>query len=167
MPKVDRKLMIKQYLESQIFLLNGSNNKSYEGSYSENFYNINRLYSVNTETRKNQFLTSISYSEEDNISISKYKDIINVIENNQKYEVKLKTFDRPLSSSSNVECFKIKNDFYIFKCEYNYEIIEPEYAWYIYKNDQKVDQVWYTESNILKYQFTEPGIYRIQYFIRD
>lgn len=166
-PNHNKKLVIKQYLDSQTFLLNGLNNTGYEGSYSEHFYRINKLYSINTEAMNKQFLTTISYSEDDNISVSKNNNILKVLEKKHTYEINLKTIDRPLTKSSTVETFKIKNNFYVFKCEYDYDIMEAEYAWYIYQNDKRIDQVWYTESNILEYQFSVPGNYRIQYFVRD
>lgn len=40
-------------------------------------------------------------------------------------------------------------------------------AWYIMKNDQRIDTIWYQQEPCLIYTFKEPGNYQIKYFVKD
>jgi len=42
-----------------------------------------------------------------------------------------------------------------------------EYAWYIYKNNERVDIIWYTKNNALEYKFEKNSKYKLRYFVRD
>jgi hypothetical protein len=53
---------------------------------------------------------------------------------------------------------------------YTFKIINTNsnelFAWYILKNGERVDVIWYDANPVLTYQFTEPGNYQIRYFIQ-
>lgn len=42
-----------------------------------------------------------------------------------------------------------------------------EYAWYIYKDGKKIDQIWYDTKPWIIYDILDDGKYEIKYFIRD
>ena len=42
-----------------------------------------------------------------------------------------------------------------------------EYAWYIYKNGERIDVIWYSADNYMEWTPEEPGTYQIKVFIKD
>lgn len=44
---------------------------------------------------------------------------------------------------------------------------ELSYAWYIYKEGERVETFWYTESNILEWTPSDTGKYNIKVFVKD
>lgn len=45
--------------------------------------------------------------------------------------------------------------------------VELQYAWYVYKDDEKIDTIWYTPNNYLDWTPKESGSYKIRVFIKD
>ncbi|MBS4200628.1 hypothetical protein KHA93_13400 [Bacillus sp. FJAT-49732] len=41
------------------------------------------------------------------------------------------------------------------------------YAWYVYKNSERIHVEWYTDLNYFKWAPNEPGVYRILVFVKD
>lgn len=84
------------------------------------------------------------------------------------YQMMLPPFRKLLNKfKDNSNYLKIDQDSpnrYIFKIR-KPEVGE-EYAWYILKDGERVDTVWYDSNPELIYTFTEPGNYQIKYFIK-
>ncbi|WP_099190540.1 glucosyltransferase domain-containing protein [Tepidibacter mesophilus] len=60
----------------------------------------------------------------------------------------------------------------IGKDKYHFEFLTTPnsnytYAWYVYKDDTKVDVIWYKPENYFDYTFVENGKYKIQGFYKD
>lgn len=60
----------------------------------------------------------------------------------------------------------IKKRVYSIKTFYR-GLEEKDFAWYIYRNQNRIDIIWYQDSPKFTYDFKEPGDYKIRCFIRN
>ena len=56
---------------------------------------------------------------------------------------------------------------YFFKVEAYCEGHNLQYAWYIYRDGEIQEKIFYSNENFISYRFNEPAIYMVQYFVRS
>lgn len=137
--------------------------------YSEKFQQFESIPRIefNKLDRNGTFITVISKNiKNDILENIEYSDALlkfSYLETDYKHSLILNKEFIKLDKYINV----VKNnDTYIVET-YHSVFDSQEYAWYIYKDDIRVDIIWYQEPPVFNYSFQESGKYRIRCFIRN
>lgn len=81
----------------------------------------------------------------------------------------LNFFNKKTNDDSNplheLQTEKISSNKYKFTIKKNHD--EESFAWYIIRNGERIDTIWYEKENHLEYTFHDPGNYQIKYFVKD
>lgn len=168
-PESKYKLSFYQHHTASSTISIGNSNKPDFGIYSEKFYQITPIYNLRFETKSNIFLTSIEFNNGDirTTNIIRKDNTISFKENNNEYSVKLFEDKRESNLTALLEVEKKSENIYTMKCFHNYNFVNPMYAWYIYRDGEILEKIWYDDNNEINYSFKDPGNYRIQYYILD
>jgi hypothetical protein len=163
---------IYQYGSCNVKMINGDKNKPGPGLVSDDFDNLHETTSLkfSKKSENARFITMISVNDEKN---NNNKISLKNLENSQKEEliihgnemdikIPLKDYSRDKPQYLHVE--QNKSSSYTFTITDTGD--DESFAWYIHKNGEVVDKIWYNSKPVLNYLFTEPGNYKIIYFIK-
>lgn len=137
--------------------------------YSEKFQQSESIPRIefNKLERNGTFITVISKNIKndilDNIEFNDALLKFSYMKTDYKHSLKLNKESINLDKYINI----INNDDTYIVETYHSVYDSQEYAWYIYKDDIRVDIIWYQESPVFNYNFQESGVYRIRCFIRN
>lgn len=71
-----------------------------------------------------------------------------------------------LDYSIGVEIEHIKENTYRFKAKGDMELLEGcQYAWYLYKDGERIATQWYSDDDFVQYELESEGIYKVLMFI--
>ena len=162
-------IKIEQMKESRLSVHLGNKERAHYGIVSEAFNHIAESSSLeySQDAISTQFITVISINKKneiENLKIENNGDSLVVYENAKSFEVKLKIFPREFQGVYLLEK-DLSNNNFSFTIQGAPK--NTEFAWYIFKNGERIDIIWYNDSSTLNYQFVESGEYEIHYFIRD
>lgn len=156
-----------------VTIIDGNKNKARPGIVSELYYHLKETTSLKFSKNfdKTRFITLITVNdinEENNKQCyieSKNKGLIEnlVIEEfGEEIKIPLKKYSRKISRYVQITQRS--------KTQFTFTHTETEddetFAWYILRNGQKVDKIWYSPDPVLNYTFQESGKYEIKYFIK-
>lgn len=155
--------------------IKGNKNNAGPGIISEDFEDLKETTSLkfSINAKKTRFITFITINElnkkrdkqcYNNSTILKYgsnKELV-IIEPEREIKIRLKDYSRKISQYLRVEKNK-RNQFIFTITAVNADEL---FAWYIIKNGERIDVIWYDSTPVLNYIFTEPGKYQIKYFIK-
>lgn len=164
-------ISIKQINETNLFIHRGNKSTPTYGLVSERFNSLHESTTLEFQIKgkSTRFITLISVREKDKI-ISHFnaefnENRLDIFEGDINFSIPLITYNR--NSEENIYLIQKKID----DKKYKFTIIgaKPnfEFAWYVLRNNERIDTIWYTDNPHLEYQFSEPGVYEIHYFIRD
>jgi hypothetical protein len=166
------KVDIMQLNDCNVKIYNGDINKAAPGIVSEGLGHLERTNVIEFSLSSNKalFVTYITVNDlhQDNkisLSIEEKLSSKSVILSNDEINLKIpiKDYSRKILYDLIVE----RNDKNLFTFTIS-DINEGDnFAWYVLKGKERYDVIWYTDYPVLKYLFTEPGDYKIQYFIKN
>lgn len=156
-------------------LIKGHKNKPAPGIVSEEFNHLEETISLkfSKTSEKTRFITLITVNDLDKTHEKEYYNNPTVLKrgsneelvicsSGRRIKIPLKDYSRKMSQYLRVE--------QIEKNQYTFTITdtctEELFAWYVLKNGERVDIIWYDSNPVLNYIFTEPGDYQIKYFIQ-
>jgi hypothetical protein len=154
--------------------IKGDKNKPRPGIISEVYGHLNETTSLKFSKKSGEarFVTLITTNDITEVNNKQFyiesspenglKEELIIEESGKKIKIPLKKYSRKMSQYLRVEQ-KDKNQFTFTITDTS---AEESFAWYILKNGKKVYEVTYNPNPVLKYRFTEPGNYQINYFIR-
>src|SRR5699024_7083880 len=148
--------------------INNTNKK--RGIYSEKFHSKTLIPKLNiNKTGINQSITTvISDQQQDSFELdTTFLEFNKIVLSNIRSQTVLDII--PFQESPDYKYFLIirnLDDKYFWKL-YSSLYENEEYAYYIYKDGDRFDIIWYTDKNIIEYEFQEPGKYTLRCFIRN
>jgi len=148
--------------------INDTNKK--RGIYSEKFHSKTLIPKLNiNKTGINQSITTvISDQQQDSFELdTTFLEFNKIVLSNIRSQTVLDII--PFQESPDYKYFLIirnLDDKYFWKL-YSSLYENEEYAYYIYKDGDRFDIIWYTDKNIIEYEFQEPGKYTLRCFIRN
>ena len=157
-----------QVLSGKWLVHKGDRNKAGLGLISEGFNSLEETVTLECQIRgkSGQFITLISTENADSKAVleaNKSEKVLEVIDDKRSFSIDLNTPSRDLGITLVVR----KNN----EKQYDFEIVgtvvPSEYAFYIMLDNQKIDEIWYSEETTLSYIFERSGTYEIKYFIRE
>jgi hypothetical protein len=166
----DIKISVGQVQKTDLFIHRGNRKEAGLGLISEGFNVMEETTALEYQIKgKNaRFITTITVNakeEESNIKATIVNNKLIVKDGDSVFEINLKSYNRSVEEGVCLEEEKINQNSYKFTVTGAKEGVE--YAWYVFKNGERIDIIWYTDNPELEYTFNETGTYEIQYFIRD
>lgn len=168
---------ISQLGHCDVKFINGDKNEPRPGIVSEGFGHLEETTSIkfSLNSKNARFITLITVNDINkkndkqfyikSIPQSELKEELIINESGKEIKIPLLDYSRKIYKDQKDVVLE-QNDSNIF----TFKIIDPDdgetFAWYIFKDGKKFDTIWYTSNPVLKYLFTEPGEYQIQYFIK-
>lgn len=151
---------------------NGRNPYNINAISSTKFHDIQPIFklSINTFNKDPQLTTFISNSKENHLEITsdfRSTDLLKVLTKNGLINLYKNKLNPNLLSTSEPHII-IEREGNKIKCETISSFYEnQEYAWDIMKGQEKEELIWYQESNIFEYTFSNSGTYSIRCYIRN
>lgn len=119
-----------------------------EVQYDETIPGIEELYKLSSRSFLEKKVDGIRYNTR-----SSFSNIFNLVKSGiilKKHYLKIK---------------KNSNKRYKFTIKSTHT--DEEFAWYILRNGEKIDTIWYRPEPFLDYNFQESGNYQLKYFVKD
>lgn len=162
--KMKGNISIKQLFNTNIEIIKGDVNKNNKSLYSDMFYRLKETEKIiySKIGKEVDFVSAIIVNDLAKVSFDYDDDKVIIIENNNEININTDIF-KSNTISKTVNYIKVDQCVYKFKIN-GYK--NSKYAWYIIKDDNKKDVIWYSDKNELIYAFNEVGSYRIEYFIQ-
>lgn len=164
---------IFQFKPCEVEVINGDREVPRPGivSYEMNHLTETRSLKFSTKSENAKFVTLITVDDSNKQHIQDaYVDSNSEIESEEELiislpeniiKIPLKSHAREMAQYLRVQKNLNRYTFSITSTESN-----EVFAWYILKNGERIDTVWYNPSPTLNYTFKEPGNYQINYFIK-
>lgn len=101
-----------------------------------------------------------------NLDVKEYNDHGDVSFYQNLLLEKLKEIDLNLKNSFKINKldFQVNGDNITLICEVNRD---AQFAWYVFKDGERIETIWYSESNIFEYKINNSAIYQFTAFAKD
>lgn len=151
----------------------GDKNKAGPGIVSEVYEHLEETISLkfSLESNEARFITFITVNEKNEKNEAEcYVHSFNnestpeliILGDEQEIKIPLKEYNRKMSRYLSVQ----QNDANSFTFTVTQAEEDETFAWYVLKNGERIDIIWYTSNPVLNYTFQKPGEYEIKYFIK-
>lgn len=160
---------INQVIYTDLYIHRGDVNEAKFGIISEGFNSINETLTLEYQIEGNsgRFITLISVDSND--ETEEFNAVVNdntllVQEKGNVFEIALRNKSRSIMGIF-LEEEKINLN------SYKFTIVgtdsNSEYAWYVIKEGERIEVLWYKDYTTLEYTFITSGEYEIHYYIRN
>lgn len=173
----DISITLFQLGQCNVEIINGNKKKAGPGIISEKFGDLEETKTIKfyKSGKNTRFITLINVKEAIEKNNKKiyikstlsniHKDELIIKEDLKEINIPLIKYSRKIYKNQRNVILE-KEDTNLFKFTVTDAHANETFAWYILKNGETIDKIWYSSNPILKYLFMEKGKYQIKYFVK-